>query len=227
MTTVVLAGGVPHAHDFGEIREALAAVVAATGDDVVAVEHPDAAAAALTSDTNALVAHGLWWRMENPGYDAWLEHAYSPSGATRRALTSFVEQGGGLVALHTAAICFDDWPEWGRLLGGWWRWGVSSHPPAGPVRAELAGDHPLTAGLGPVLEVDDEVYGDLALTDDLAVAAWARRGDGDDPQPVVWSHPYGAGRVVYDGFGHDAASITVPAHAAVLERALQWVGEQR
>jgi hypothetical protein len=223
MSVVVLTGGVPHAHDFVAIGGALARIVAGTGESVVAVDHPDAAAAALTTDTTALVVNGLWWRMDNPGYEQWRDHAYSPPAATREAVTSFVERGGGLLALHTATICFDDWPQWGRLLGGRWRWGVSSHPPRRPVRAELADGHPLTVGLSGELEIDDEVYGDLDIGD-VTVGGWARRHEHDPPQPIIWTHHYGAGRVAYDGFGHDERSLTAPTHRAIIERALAWVG---
>jgi type 1 glutamine amidotransferase len=53
----------------------------------------------------------------------------------------------------------------------------------------------------------------------------ARRSDDDRDQPVVWAHRYGAGRVVYDGFGHDATSINDADHAALLRRAVDWVTE--
>ncbi len=42
------------------------------------------------------------------------------------------------------------------------------------------------------------------LRDDVEVLAVAKRTPDDDDQPVVWAHRYGAGRVVFDGFGHDA-----------------------
>jgi type 1 glutamine amidotransferase len=163
--------------------------------------------------------------MHGSAYDAWRdEYAYSPPTATRDALAGFVRAGGGLVALHTTSICFDDWPEWGRVVGGWWRWGESSHPPPAPVVARLDTSHPLATGLPPTLALDDEVYGGLGLADDLSIFGWARRDESDDDQPVLWTHAYGTGRVAYDAFGHDERSLTDPGHRAVIERALRWVG---
>ena len=221
---VVLAGGLPHAHDFAATGAALVALYQAAGHTVDVVDHPDAVAAPLTAGADALVVSALYWTMGGDAYDRWrAEWAYSTPAATRRAITGFVAGGGGLVANHTASICFDDWPEWGDIVGGSWHWGQSSHPPAGPVRAEVIAEHPVVAGLGVSFELVDEVYGGLDLRPDIDVLATARRTPDDADQPVVWTHRYGAGRVVYDGFGHDVASITDAGNARALTQALEWV----
>jgi hypothetical protein len=222
---VVLAGGCPHAHDFAAVGAALADLVAAQGHDVDVVDHPDAAAARLDRAA-ALVVDALWWRMLGDAYDDWRdEWAYSPPPPTRAAVADFVGNGGGLLAAHTAAICFDDWPEWGDIVGGAWQWGVSSHPPLGRATATVSADHPVVDGMPTTFGVVDEVYGDLARRDDITVLAVARP-DGtevDTDQPVAWVHSYGRGRVVYSGFGHDAASIRSPGHAQLLRQGLAWV----
>ncbi len=219
----VLAGGSPHAHDFASTGAALVELAASAGHRCELIAHPDDAVSALDA-LDALVVCGLWWRMLGDVYDAWrAEHAYSPPEATRAALDRFVRDGGGLVAVHTAPICFDDWPGWRDVIGGAWRWGVSSHPPRGPVAATLVTEHPVLAGLPPVMQLDDEVYGDLDVRDDVEVLAVARRDADDDDQPVVWAHHHGAGRVVFDGFGHDADSIRHPDNARLLRNGLAWV----
>jgi len=226
---LVLAGGSSHAHDFPAIATALVELAAGLGHDVGLVDHPDAAAARLDGNSDpidALVVDGLWWRMLGDPYAPWRDrYAYSPPDGSRETLAAFVAGGGGLVAMHTAAICFDDWPGWGDVVGGAWRWGVSSHPPYGPVRARLVAEHPVTEGLPSAIELDDEVYGDLAIGEGVTVLAVARRHLDDADQPVVWSHRFGTGRVVFDGFGHDSASIRHPHHRRLLEQALAWVLE--
>jgi hypothetical protein len=222
---LVLAGGSPHAHDFSASGAALLEFVSGLGHETDLVDDPDEAAAAL-AEFDALVVDGLWWRMIGEAYDQWRDdYAYSSSAATRDALSSFVRAGGGMLAMHTASISFDDWPEWGRIVGGAWRWGVSSHPPYGPVSVRIVADHPVVSGLPPTIELDDEIYGDLALCDEIEVLAVCRRGEDDDDQPVVWAHRFGEGRVVYDGFGHDVASIRHPQHARLLQQALAWILE--
>ncbi len=224
-SVLVIAGGSPHAHDFAAIGAALRRVVADSGHDVSVVADPDDAAASL-SDADALVMNGLWWRMLGETYDPWRdEHGYTPAPSTRDTLTAFVRDGGGLLAMHATSISFDDWPEWGDLVGGAWQWGVSSHPPLGPVSARVVGDHPVVAGLPAVVDLCDEVYGDLSLAEDIEVLAVARRSDDDDDQPVVWAHRFGDGRVVYDGFGHDVTSIEQPHHARLVRQALTWILE--
>jgi len=225
---LVLAGGSPHAHDFAATGAALVEMFSDLGHTVELVDNPDVAATVLGSPSDepgALVVDGLWWRMLGDGYDRWRDdHAYSSPTSTRAALTSFVRGGGGLVAIHTTPICFDDWPEWGDIVGGRWQWGVSSHPPAGPVRARLVAEHPVVLGLPDEIELHDEVYGDMAISD-VEVLAVAKRHADDVDQPVVWVHRCGRGRVVFDGFGHDAASLRNEHHSRLLGQALAWVLE--
>ena len=227
---VVLAGGSPHAHDFPAIGTALLQMASEMGHAVQLVADPDCAARLITdtetSPVDALVVDGLWWRMLGDQYQTWRgEYGYSPSQATREAFTAFVNDGGGLVALHTTAICFDDWPQWGDVVGGSWQWGTSSHPPVGPVAASVVRQHPVVAGLPAEIVLRDEVYGDMRVNDSVDVLAVAKRHADDADQPVVWAHSYGRGRVVFDGFGHDVDSVRQPHHAQLIEQALTWVLE--
>lgn len=226
-SVVVLTGGPEYAHDFVASSAAIAQVLRCDGHTVAVVDHPDAVAEVLAA-AQVLVVNALWWRMLGERYDhlrdTW---GYHTSDATRHAIESFVRAGGGLVGSHTASICFDDWPEWGDVLGGAWQWGCSSHPAAGPVHAEVtegASGHPVMNGV-PVLDLVDEVYGDQSLRPATRVLMTARRTPDDRDQPVVWAASYGAGRVVYDGFGHDAASLLDAQHQRLLRNAVRWVIE--
>lgn len=224
---VVLAGGSPHAHDFAATAAELAELALAAGHRVDVVSSPDHAASTLDADVAALVFDGLWWRMQGSAYDAWRDdYAYSPAATTRAALRDYVHDGGGLLAVHTAPISFDDWPEWGDVVGGAWQWGVSGHPAPQPSTVRVVGDHPVVAGIGPEFTVTDEVYGDLAVRDTVDVLAVSTRHADDADQPVVWAHRFGAGRVVYDALGHDRASLRHPEHARLLAQALAWVTER-
>ena len=225
---LLLTGGSPHAHDFHAAGDALDEVLSKHANEVVRVGHPDAAAEMLErGGIDVFVVLGLWWRMLDDAYEPWREFAYSTPVSTRAAIEGFVRRGGGLVALHTAPICFVDWPGWGDVVGGSWRWGVSSHPPLGPVSAHIVADHPVVAGLGPTVELVDEVYGDLDVRAGIEPLAVAQRNEHDAEQPVVWTYRYGDGRVVFDGFGHDATSITHADNAALIFRAVEWVAAPR
>jgi uncharacterized protein len=226
---LLLTGGPDHAHDFASSGAALAAIIGGAGRQVTVVDDPDDAAGRLhEGHFGVLVVNALRWRMLDAGYDPWRERwGYTTPAATREALAGFVADGGGLVGVHTATICFDDWPEWGDVLGGTWDWERSSHPPLGPAPVRLTGAHLVTAGLPPSFEVVDEVYGDLALRPGVEVLAVCRpHPDGTD-QPVVWAHTFGHGRVVYVAFGHDAASLHQPELCRLLQQAVRWAGGER
>jgi uncharacterized protein len=231
MTTsvLILAGGPDHAHDFAANGAALVELCVTAGHRAELVVHPDEAADRLTAgDHDALVVNALWWRMFGEKYDPWRDrYAYHTLPSTRDAIAGFVSSGGGLVGSHTASICFDDWAGWRDVLGGAWDWNRSSHPPAGPVDAVLQRHHPVVDGLPPSFRLVDEVFGDQNLAPGTEVLACARRQPDDEPQPVVWTYECGDGRVVYDGFGHDAASLTDPHHARLLRQAIDWVMEER
>lgn len=222
----LLAGGSPHAHDFDRIARAVEDALDAEGIAVDLVRHPDRLPARLDLGT-PLIVHGLWWRMLEPAYDRWrADHAYSTTEPVRRALQAFVADGGSLLAMHTAVVCFDDWEGWGRMLGGSWEWGLSLHPP--PAEAEVVlVDHAISEGLGPTLCVVDEIFGDLHVSDAIEVVARARRDPADELQPIVWTHRYGSGRVVVDLLGHDERSLRNDDHRRLLHNALGWLMAER
>jgi type 1 glutamine amidotransferase len=124
--------------------------------------------------------------------------------------------------MHTAAICFDDWPEWGDALGGHWEWGHSHHPPLGPeVAVTVAAEHPLVAGVDDFAIVD-EVYGDLRTRQVTGLLHAATPGTDGPPRPLLWAREHGGGRVVYDALGHHVPSYQVPDHREMVRRAIAW-----
>ena len=153
--------------------------------------------------------------------DAW---TFSLSAGARRTLGEFVAQGGSLLAMHTAAICFDDWPAWREIVGGAWDWQRSSHPPLGPMTVHVCGgDHPIVAGLAD-FEIVDECYGFLDRMPDVISLMTSSHGGAD--HPLIWARRFGRGRVVYDALGHDARSYANPTHAEILRRAARWLTEE-
>jgi type 1 glutamine amidotransferase len=147
----------------------------------------------------------------------------TPSDAARAAIARHVRGGGGLLALHTASICFDDWPGWGEVLGARWRWGQSFHPPPQQAQVHVAdAEHPICAGVTD-FELEDEVFHDLEHTDDNHALLSASAGSDGRPQPVLWARRHGAGRVVYDALGHTVSSLQHPCHRRLLRQATQWL----
>ena len=126
--------------------------------------------------------------------------------------------------MHTASLCFDDWPQWGWALGGAWVWGRSAHPPIGPeVSVGVVGSHPVVDGLAD-FRVVDEVYADLALQPDVEGLLAAPHPGTEAPlHPLLWAREHGGGRVVYDALGHHPPSYEVAEHREVVRRAIRWV----
>ena len=162
--------------------------------------------------------------MEAPKYAAeragW---AFSLSAAGRAAITDHVARGGAVLAVHTATICFDDWPEWGDIVGGQWVWGTSGHPDLGPVRVTVRpGAHAIVDGASD-FDTVDEVYARMDVRPDVRPLATGR-WEGED-HPLLWARTAGpaAARVVYDALGHDERSYDQPVHRRILRQAARWL----
>lgn len=152
-------------------------------------------------------------------------HAFKPSAHAREAVERYVRQGGSLLGLHSASICFDGWSEWASILGVGWVWGQSSHPPAGKVRVERVVECDEIVGDAAAFEVFDEVYRGLTVVPNAQPLLQARAANDSKFHPVMWRHRYGAGRVIYDALGHGPDAITEPTHLAILKRSVRWLIE--
>jgi type 1 glutamine amidotransferase len=219
---VILSGG--HTHSFPTSAPALAALLAERGIESVVEMDPDAAIERVAETQPALLTvYALRWTMQQgdkyaPHRERW---GFSLSSDAQAEVEAHLERGGGVLALHTAIICFDDWAGWAAILGGRWVWGRSSHPPYG--RVEVRPDepnHPLLAGL-PAFSLDDEAYGDLDL--DPAVRPLMHvRAAGGTWHPGLWTHVSRNGRVAVDTLGHDAGAFAHPVHRRIVARAALW-----
>ncbi len=226
-SNLILCGGI--FHDFGATSEELARALEPLGIGSRIETDLERGLAGLAKEpVELLTVNALRWEMAGEKYDPYREReALKLSPAARDALERHVAGGGALLGLHTASICFSDWPGWGDILGGAWRWGSSWHPAPEPVTASPTG-HALLRGLQP-FEVQDELYHDLDLRPGIVTLLEGSSPSGKGAQPVLWLHQYGDGRVVYDSLGHDVASLRQPSHAEALRRAVAWAlgrGEQ-
>ncbi|MCW0216513.1 MAG: ThuA domain-containing protein [Pseudonocardia sp.] len=227
MRAVVLSGGLTH--DFPATTACLAGLLEDAGLEVDVHTGTTGVDSALEALPGAalFVVNALRWTMTGDGTpDRYRERAdeegASPSAAARAALAAHLGSGGGVLGMHTAALCFDDWPGWGETLGGAWEWGHSNHPPLGPeVRVSVGAEHPLVTGLDDFTIVD-EVYGDLRYAPGVTGLLTAPQPGGAVPQPLLWARDHGGGRVVYDALGHHPPSYDVPAHREIVRRAIRW-----
>jgi len=135
--------------------------------------------------------------------------------SVRQALVNFVKSGKGLMGIHAATDGNYDWPEFGKLIGGYF----DEHPWRHNDTVTLKLDrpkHPVNkAFVGKPLEVTDEIYQmkdpysrssvlelvSLDTTKTDMTKKGIKRTDGDFP--VSWVKRYGKGRVFYTSLGHN------------------------
>lgn len=223
MKNLIYTGGIYH--EFPQMAQALAEVLSGAGiASTISFDIDDCARQLEAGGIDLFTVYALRWRMLDGEKYAALrpEWALAVAPATRRIIENHVRKGGGLLALHTAVICFDDWAEWQEMLGGAWVWGQSSHPPLQATTVRIAEPkHVVTLGLDG-FNLHDEVYRGMTLGDDINVLATASTLDDTQQHPVAWTHRHGAGRVLCDTLGHDASCIRQPVHAEMLRRAARW-----
>lgn len=229
MTRGLLLSGGP-THDFDATSGAVVDLLGEEGiattvltDPADAVDELRRAGDGSAAPVALLAVNALRWGMAQERYAPFrAEHAFHLADGDAAVLDDFVRSGGGLLALHTAVICFDAHPVWRELCGAAWDWASSTHPPYGPSAvhvSERGRAHPLTAGLDD-FAVDDEVYGFLDEVDGLEPLLTGHHGGRD--HPLLWARTVGEGRVVTDLLGHGPGSFEHPAHREVLRRAARW-----
>jgi type 1 glutamine amidotransferase len=220
---IIVSGGV--AHDFEASSPALARVLGEVGFETEVTQDIEGALSGLTGAPTPplLVINLLRWSMNVERY-AHLREQWSLSldAAAREALLTHLARGGGVLAMHGASICFDDWAEWRSILGGTWDWDRSFHPPIAddPVKIHVVErTHPIVAGIDD-FEIVDEVYGFLDLAPD--VVGLLSSSHGGTEHPLLWARDVLGGRIVYDALGHDTRSYDAPEHRLIVQRAALW-----
>ncbi len=223
-TNLVLSGG--PTHDLATTSAQVAAVLEDDGIESVVVDDPREALARIAAEPaswDLVTVNALRWRMEADRYadlrDQW---SFTLADHEAEALSAHVRRGGGLLALHTAVVCFDGHPLWRSLVGASWDWERSSHPPVDEVTVsftEAGRVHPITAGLASFV-VEDEVYGDLAQEPGLVPLSTSTHSGRD--HPLLWARAVGEGRVVTSLLGHSSASFAHPTHGEILRRSARW-----
>ena len=147
-------------------------------------------------------------------------------------LLSFIERDGkGFIGIHSATITFVSWPDYGKMIGGYFDghpWGVFD----APLVVEDAG-FPGMSHLPPRLTLKDEIYQikDFSRENvrvlmsldsgkiDLSKKSVKRK---DKDFPVIWARNYGKGRVLYNGLGHTQEVWDRPEIQQMWLEMVQW-----
>ncbi len=218
---LLITGGINH--DFEDAASALADVLVPAGiESEITFDMRTAFEALATGNYELVTLYTLRWRMlDHEKYIPFREEwAYEISADDRNLLTNHIAEGGGLLGLHTTAICFDTWPEFIDLLGARWVWGTTFHPdPASFAVSPL--NHIVTDNL-PAFSVTDELYHNLQSGNNAVPLLKATSAEDGSDQTLAWANTYGKGRAVFSSLGHDRASLSQPDHALFLRNSANW-----
>jgi uncharacterized protein len=168
------------------------------------------------TDCTAITKKPLKWGAKNLNdFDAvafFTDGDLDMDDSQKADLLSFVrDDGKGFIGIHSAAITFVSWPEYGKMLGGYFDghpWGEFD----APLVVEDAG-FPGMGYLPPRFTLKDEIYQikDFSRDDvrvllrlDADKVDLSRKGvrRKDKDFAVIWARDYGKGRVLYNGLGH-------------------------
>jgi type 1 glutamine amidotransferase len=142
-----------------------------------------------------------------------------------RALQAFVEDGGGLVAIHGASGSFGNSAVWTRLIGG----KFAGHAPglfALPVEI-VDPHHPIMAGIAPFTITDEEYTHTFPEGVERHVLARFRERPANSKDPhgnrdILWTREVGKGRVFYSALGHDEKCWNDPNWQKIMVQAILW-----
>jgi len=142
--------------------------------------------------------------------------------AQKDAVAAFVQSGGGFVGVHSASDTLYTWPEYGRIVGAYFK----EHPwtqEAGVIVEDRA--HPISAGVPASFRLLEEFYTFqqnprpavhvLLALDPASVGA---QGD----FPLAWTQTIGRGRSYYNALGHFDATWRDARFQSEIVNAIGW-----
>jgi type 1 glutamine amidotransferase len=150
----------------------------------------------------------------------------------QKAFVEYVENGGGLLAVHNALVPGEDTDMIDKLVGSRFKW----HPKDCPVTVEPIKDHPVTKGVGAFCEVDEHYYLENLVSDaDIIMASYSpAQGEPGKPdadpytncpakiEPAGYVRTQGKGRVCVLTSGHHLKVWHNPNFQKALDNALTW-----
>lgn len=147
----------------------------------------------------------------------------------KASFVKFVQDGGGVVALHHCIASHQDWPDYERIIGGLYLLAPAAKkrnlPPSGyqhdvELNIKIADPkHPVTRGLKD-FALKDEIYWDFVVDPKAHVLITT-----DHPKSgknLAWTREEGKGRVVFIQMGHDNHAFSSPDYRKLIVNAINW-----
>jgi hypothetical protein len=156
--------------------------------------------------------------------------AYNQSNWTKladrqmEAYLSFVRNGGGLVAVHSATEALATNPEYVRMLGA----NFVKHEPYRKMNIlRIEGKHPILEGIQNFDIMDEFYYHDQCDLEDKHVLLVCQSPDDGLVRPIAWTKTYGSGKVFYTALGHSVESCSHPAMLRSFTQGLAWAAAKK
>jgi putative membrane-bound dehydrogenase-like protein len=151
------------------------------------------------------------------GYDCIVIYANHTkiSPEQEKSLMDFVNNGGGLVALHCASYCFLNSTNYLELVGARFK----SHKTGDFEETVLTSDHPVLQGVGPIKSWDETYVHEKHNTNRIVLA---ERVEGELHEPYTWVRTSGKGRVFYTAWGHDQRTWSNTNFVHMVINAIEW-----
>ena len=128
-------------------------------------------------------------------------------------LKTYVIKGGGILAIHAATASFKETLPYFEILGG----RFIGHGPVESFEVSKVRDD-IFSGIDNFVVKDELYIHDLQPNIEVHFTA---KHEGKDI-PVVWTYPYGKGKVCYAVPGHTTESMRNKTYQQVLKRGLAW-----
>jgi type 1 glutamine amidotransferase len=190
----------------------------------------------LRTDTEALTKKKLEYNAKNLNdFDAVLFFTGGDLEMDAQQKADFIsfihDDGKGFIGVHSAAITFTDWPEYGDMIGGYY----DEHPWL-TFDAPIIVEDPTFPGMQQFphsFVLRDEIYQMKNYSRDRVRVLMrldvnkldmknkdVHRRDGDFA--VTWAKMYGKGRVYYTSLGHVKANWDKPEFQQMIAAAIEW-----
>jgi type 1 glutamine amidotransferase len=150
------------------------------------------------------------------------------SDEAKKAFTEWLQSGKGFAGAHAATDTFYKWPEFGKLIGGYF----DGHPWHQKITVRVEDpNHPSTRHLGSSFEITDEMYQyrdwnrndkRVLLSIDPASIDVSKGKREDKDYAVAWVSSYGKGRVFYTSLGHRKEVWQDPRYQEHLIGGIRW-----
>jgi uncharacterized protein len=153
----------------------------------------------------------------------------------KKDLLGFVhEDGKGFIGVHSAIDTFYEWPEYGDMIGGYFKehpWGVFDAPvhvddPKFPGMQGFPQDFVFKDEMYQVKNFSPEKVHVIARLDaaklDLANPKVMPEHRADKQFPIIWAKNYGKGRVYYSTLGHREESWDRKDVQTMYLEAIKW-----